>query len=60
VNSFTENVGIQAIVIPELELSHIEREVFAADFMVAAHHAALNQVPKALNRVRVDRTRFTR
>jgi hypothetical protein len=54
-NCLSENVGVQTVVISELELGHIEREVFAADLVIAAHHAALNQAPKAFNRIRAQR-----
>ena len=46
---FPENICVAPVVVPELEL-------FAADFVIAAHDPALNQKPEAFNRVRVDRT----
>ena len=55
-NRFPKNVLVQAVVIPELELGHIERQIFLADFVIGADHPALNQAPKAFNGVGVDRT----
>src|SRR5690242_5551359 len=53
-NRFRENVPVQPVVISELEFSHVERKVFTAHLVIAAHHAALNQRPKTFNRVRVQ------
>src|SRR5580698_4217839 len=50
----SENILVQPVVIAELELGHIQREVFLADLVVSADNATLNQRPEALNRVRVD------
>ena len=50
-----ENVRAHAVVITELELSDIERQVLAADLVERAHDAALEDTPIALNRVCVDR-----
>lgn len=55
-NSFSENIFVQPIIIPELEFGNIERQVFAANLMIGADDAALNQAPETFNRVRVDRT----
>jgi hypothetical protein len=55
-NSRSENVRVFPVVIPELELGHIERHVFAADLVERADHAALEDRPKAFNRVGVDCT----
>src|SRR5580698_6613463 len=54
-NSCSENVGIETVVVPELKFRDVEREVFLTDFVIAAHDATLNQGPKTLNRVGVDR-----
>lgn len=53
---FSENVGIIPIIVPELELSNIERQVFLADLVVGADNATLEDAPKAFNRIGVDRT----
>ena len=45
---FTENVGIAAIVVPELKLRNVKRKVFLRHLVIAAHHAALNQRPEVL------------
>src|SRR5579863_3504026 len=49
-----ENVRILAVIIAELELRNIERQILFADLMERADHAALNQRPEALNRVGVN------
>jgi hypothetical protein len=49
-----ENVGILAIVLAELKLIQIERQIFFADVMVGADNPALQQRPKALNRICVN------
>lgn len=51
-----EDVGIHAIIVPELKLSDIQRQIFAADLVEAAHDAALQQRPEAINRLRVNDT----
>jgi hypothetical protein len=53
-NRRSENVRVLAIVIAELELCNIEGKIFAADLVIAADHAALEDRPKALNRVGVN------
>lgn len=53
---FPENVLVFPVVIPELELSNIERKVFAAHLVVGADDTPLQDRPEALNRIRVDRT----
>jgi hypothetical protein len=55
-NRRSENVRVLAIVISELEFCNIERYVFAADLVERADHASLEDRPKALNRVGVNRT----
>ena len=44
----TEDVGIITIVVPEFELGHVQRQIFAADLVEAAHDAALQQRPEAV------------
>jgi hypothetical protein len=41
-DSRSENVEVFAIVVAERKLSNIERQIFAADFVIAAHDAAFN------------------
>jgi hypothetical protein len=54
-NRRSENVGIETVVISELKLRDVQRHIFGADFVECADHAALEDRPKAFNRVRVDR-----
>lgn len=50
----SENVVIEPIVIFELTFSDVERQIFVTYLVVAADDAALEDAPKAFNRVRVD------
>src|SRR6185369_16468178 len=54
-NSRAENVAIKAVVVFELAFRDVQRQIFAADFVIAADDAALELRPEALNRVRVHR-----
>lgn len=54
-DSRSENVRITAVIVAELKFCNVQRQIFAADFVIAAHDAALNQRPETLNRVGVDR-----
>ena len=49
-----EDVRVQAVIIAELELGHIEREVLFADLVESPDHAPLDQRPEAFTRVRVN------
>jgi hypothetical protein len=49
-----KKVLVQAVVISEPELRHIEWQVLLADLVVSADHSTLNQAPEALNRVGMD------
>jgi transposase-like protein len=53
-NRRSENVVIKAVIIAELELSDIEREILGADLVERADDTALEDAPKALNRLSVD------
>lgn len=55
-NCRSENVGVVPIVVPELKLGNVKRQIFAADFVIAAHDAALQDRPEALDCVGMDRT----
>ena len=46
--------AFNAIVVPELELSDVQRQIFVADLVEAAHDAALDERPETFDRVRVD------
>ena len=52
---FAENVSVVAVVVAELELRDIQRQVLGADFVERANDAALEDRPEAFNRVGVDR-----
>ena len=54
-NRGSEDVGILAIVVPELELCNVKRQVFGADFMESTYDAALEDAPEALNRIGANR-----
>jgi hypothetical protein len=51
-----EHVGIATVVIPELKFRDVKRHIFGADFVEASDDAALEDAPKAFNRIRVHRT----
>jgi hypothetical protein len=49
-----ENVWIVPIIISELKFGNVERQIFAADFVEAAHDAAFQERPKAVNSLGVN------
>jgi hypothetical protein len=49
-----EYVGIITVVITPFELGNIQREVFAANLVIAAHDAALQERPETVNRLRMN------
>ena len=51
-----ENVRVQPVIIAELKLGDIERQVLFADLVEGPDHAALDQRPEAFNCVRVNGT----
>ncbi len=51
-----ENVGVHPVVVAELKFSDVQRQIFAAYFVEAPHDAALEQRPKAVNRLGVNHT----
>ena len=57
-NRRAENIVVMAIIVPELELRNIEREIFAADLVIATDDAALEDAPETFNRVGVHRTDY--
>src|ERR1700691_4016798 len=57
-NSRSENIRVVPIVVAELKLGHVERQIFAADLVIAAHDAAFNQRPETLNRIGVNCTDY--
>ena len=54
-NRCSKNICVHAVVIAELELRDVQREIFAADLMERAHDAAFEDAPEVFNRLRVDR-----
>jgi len=53
-----EYVRIRAIVKPELKLIQVEWQISFADFVIAAHDAALEKRPERFNRIGVRRTYY--
>ena len=51
----SENVRVVPIVIAELKLRDVQRQILVADLVERADDAALEDRPEAFNRVRVDR-----
>jgi hypothetical protein len=49
-----EDVRVVAVVVPKFELGNVQRQVLAADLVEAAHDAALQQRPKAVDGLRVN------
>src|ERR1051326_232290 len=50
----SENVRIHAVIVAELELRDIERQIFLADLVEGPDHAALDDRPEALDLVGGD------
>ena len=53
-NRRTENVRIHPVVVPELELVHVEGEIFLADLVERADDATLHDRPKTIDGVGKD------
>ena len=54
-NRRSENILVLSVVIPELELCNVERQIFLADLVEGADDAALDQRPEAFDGLSVDR-----
>jgi hypothetical protein len=54
-DSHSEDVRVLSVVVAELKFGNIERHIFAAHFMERADHAALENRPKALDGLAMDR-----
>jgi hypothetical protein len=54
-NRLAEDVLVQPVVVAELELGDVQREILLADLVERADDAALDEGPEAFDRVRVDR-----
>jgi hypothetical protein len=50
----SEDISVVPIVIPELKLGNIQRQILGTDFMEAADYAAFEDAPEAFNRVGVN------
>ena len=50
--------SIHAVIIAELKLGNIERQILFADFVDSAHNAAFQDRAEALNRIGVDRANY--
>src|SRR5271155_1239830 len=50
----SENVWVHAVIVPELKLRDVQRQIFAADFVEVSDDAALEDAPKSFNRVGVN------
>jgi hypothetical protein len=53
--SRAENIGVFTIVVPELKLSDVQRQILFADLVERPHDATLHQRPEAINCLSVDR-----
>lgn len=53
-NRRAENIIVEPVVIAELKLRDVQRQVFRADFVECADDAAFHQRPETLNRIRVN------
>ena len=53
-NNRIENIRVLAVVVAELKLRDVQRKIFRTNFVERADHAALEDRPEALNRVRVN------
>jgi hypothetical protein len=54
--SFVKDVRVVSVVVAELELGDVQWQIFGADLVKFADHAALENRPEAFNRVCVDCT----
>jgi hypothetical protein len=55
-NRCSKNVFVKAVTIFELTFCDVERQIFAADLVIAANDTAFEDAPKALNRIGLHRT----
>src|SRR5438445_6518667 len=54
----TEDIDVLAIVVAEFKFSDVQRQIFAAYLVIGADNAALQDAPKAFNRVGVNGTNY--
>jgi len=55
INDRAEDIRIHPIVVSELKFGDVQRQIFVAHLVECSDHAAFENRPKALNRVRVHR-----
>src|SRR5258708_16760242 len=48
-----EDIFVLAVIVPELKLRNVQRQILLTDLVERADHAALEDRPEAFNRVRV-------
>jgi hypothetical protein len=51
----SKDIDVLAIVVPELKFRDVQRQIFAADLVIAAGNTALQDAPEVFNRVGVNR-----
>lgn len=51
----TEDIGVVPVVVAELKLRNVKRQIFSPNFVECAHDAALDERPKAVDCLSVDR-----
>ncbi len=51
---FTKDIGILAVIVTELKLSQVERQIFLTDVVEAAHDATLEEAPERFEIVGVN------
>ena len=56
----SKNIRIRPVVVPELKLGNVKRQVLGADLVESTDHPALKHRPKTLNRIGVDRADHVR
>jgi hypothetical protein len=49
-----EDIGFTAVIVAELKLGQVERQILLADMMKATHDAALEETPERFQIVGVD------
>ena len=54
-NCFSENVGVQSVVIPELKLGNIERKILGGNLVESPDNAAFEDRPKAFDCLGMNR-----
>ena len=53
-----KHIGIVAVVVSELKFRDVQRQIFGAHLVVRPDHAALEDAPKAFNRVGVNSANY--